>query len=460
MRLVSRGFVPENRKLRRAFEQRGAKVECLNFKFEDTPEGKFIETIIAAQGALEREQNGRQVRQKMEERLKKGYWPFSAPVGYRYCNTREHGRLLTRDEPIASVVQEALEGFATGRFTSQAEVQRFLQDNPIYPKGASGRIHPQRITDIMTRPVYAGLVEYKPWGVALRQGHHEPIIRAKTYDTIQDIRAGVKRMTTRSDIGRDFILRGAVCCADCGVPYRSAWSKGKNKHYAYYVCQTKDCDSYGKSVPRDTLEAAFEALLRKITPSQDLFRLARKMLKDIWDQNLAGAANAKQALKAQIKQAEAQSQKLLDKIIAAENPAILAALEQKFGDLTLSKSILEEKLENTGKDHVSFEEALEHVMNFLSNPWKLWEKGSFEVRRAILKLVLVRPFHYHRKTGPRTPEIAFPFKALGEFGKGNINMVRSGGLEPPRVLPHSDLNAARLPIPPRPHVKAGVLVGV
>ena len=30
-------------------------------------------------------------------------------------------------------------------------------------------------------------------------------------------------------------------------------------------------------------------------------------------------------------------------------------------------------------------------------------------------------------------------------------MVRSRGLEPPRVLPHSDLNAARLPIPPRPH---------
>ena len=33
-----------------------------------------------------------------------------------------------------------------------------------------------------------------------------------------------------------------------------------------------------------------------------------------------------------------------------------------------------------------------------------------------------------------------------------FKMVRSGGLEPPRVLPHSDLNAARLPIPPRPLV--------
>jgi hypothetical protein len=30
-------------------------------------------------------------------------------------------------------------------------------------------------------------------------------------------------------------------------------------------------------------------------------------------------------------------------------------------------------------------------------------------------------------------------------------MVRMKGLEPSRVLPHSDLNAARLPIPPHPH---------
>ena len=32
-------------------------------------------------------------------------------------------------------------------------------------------------------------------------------------------------------------------------------------------------------------------------------------------------------------------------------------------------------------------------------------------------------------------------------------MVRLRRLELPRVLPHSDLNAARLPIPPQPHTK-------
>ena len=53
-------------KLRREFLKRGANIECLNFRFEDTPEGKFIETVIAAQGELEREQNRRQVVQKMK----------------------------------------------------------------------------------------------------------------------------------------------------------------------------------------------------------------------------------------------------------------------------------------------------------------------------------------------------------------------------------------------------------
>ena len=41
-------------KLRQELAAYGATVECLNFKFEDTPEGQFVETVIAAQGQLER----------------------------------------------------------------------------------------------------------------------------------------------------------------------------------------------------------------------------------------------------------------------------------------------------------------------------------------------------------------------------------------------------------------------
>lgn len=60
-------------KLRREFAVRGAMIECLNFRIEDTPEGKFIETVIAAQGELDREQNRRQVVQKMKARVENGF---------------------------------------------------------------------------------------------------------------------------------------------------------------------------------------------------------------------------------------------------------------------------------------------------------------------------------------------------------------------------------------------------
>lgn len=64
-------------RLRTELISRGAVLQCLNFNFEDTPEGRFVETVIAATAQLDREQNKRQVIQKMKARLSSGYWPYN-----------------------------------------------------------------------------------------------------------------------------------------------------------------------------------------------------------------------------------------------------------------------------------------------------------------------------------------------------------------------------------------------
>lgn len=69
----------------------------------------------------------------MRARIEQGFWVFQAPVGYQYTRSRRGGKTLIRNEPLASIVQEALEGFAAGRFTSQAEVKRFLEAQPEFP---------------------------------------------------------------------------------------------------------------------------------------------------------------------------------------------------------------------------------------------------------------------------------------------------------------------------------------
>lgn len=127
------------------------------------------------------------------------------------------------------------------------------------------------------------------------------------------------------------------------------------------------------------------------------------------------------------------------------------SLESRFTRLELSKAELEERLAKTGQTVKPFEEALEHAMRFLSNPWELWKNGTFELRRTILKMVLTTPIHYHRETGVRTPKLSFPFKVLMANCTQEFEMVRAVGLEPTRAQGPTDFKSGMSTIPSRPH---------
>lgn len=261
-------------KLRRAFKLRRAGIECLNFKFEDTPEGKFVETILAAQGELEREQNSRQVTQKMQARVMNGYWAFCPPIGYRYAVVAGHGKLLVRDEPLASIIAEALEGYASGRFEGIAEVKRFLEGQPAWPRDKNGGVHFERVNEIFNRPLYAGYITVPKWNISLQPGKHEPLVDFTTWKRVQDRLNGVARAPTRKDINADFPLQGFVTCACCERPMTAAWSKGRNGHYPYYICHTKGCSEFRKSIRRERIEGEFADLLQDLTPARAATRCA------------------------------------------------------------------------------------------------------------------------------------------------------------------------------------------
>lgn len=334
-------------KLRREFDMRGVGLECLNYKFENTPEGRFAETMFAAHGQLEREQNSRQVTQKMTARMEKGYWVFPTAVGYRYAEDKAHGKILVRDEPVASIVAEALEGFANGRFKSQVEVKHFLESKPDFPKsGKNGYVHPTRVRDMLRRAIYAGYVEKREWGVGLHKGQHEPLISFATYERIQANLDGIVYAPARKDINEDFPLRGFVLCDDCGEPMTSCWSKGRNKHYPYYLCDTPDCASKRKSIPRAKIEDGAEAILRSMQPAKQLMAMAKAMFKDIWDMRLAEAEESQAKLKTQVREIEKKVNSLLDRLVDTTRPSVIQAYEDKIEKLERDKIRLSEQAEN------------------------------------------------------------------------------------------------------------------
>ncbi len=239
----------------------------------------------------------------------------------------------------------------------------------------------------------------------------------------------------RANIGEDFALRGFAMCGDCGKPLRSSWPKGKYKRYAYYLCQTKGCDSYGKSIPRDKLEGAFGEVVKTLEPSPKLFQMATVMFKDAWAARLGQAKDATQSVRRQIADTEKQIENLLDRIMSASSDSVIGAYENKIARLERDKHRLTENLINQMPPRGRFEDMLELSLQFLSSSWKLWESGDFILRRTLLRLAFTSGFSYHRNEGARTPEISLPFKALGVFsGGGNLSGASRGTRTPDLVL--------------------------
>jgi site-specific DNA recombinase len=55
----------------------------------------------------------------------------------------------------------------------------------------------------------------------------------------------------------------------------SCWSKGRNKLYPYYLCDTRGCESNRKSVSRDKIEDGFAEILQSLQPTKELFALGQ-----------------------------------------------------------------------------------------------------------------------------------------------------------------------------------------
>lgn len=414
-------------KLRREFDARKAKVECLNFTFEDTPEGNFIETILASHNELERKQNQRQVIQKHKARLENGYWSFCSPAGYKMGKNPIHGFILNRIEPEASIIKEALEGFANGRFENQVEVQNFFQS-----KKFLGRkyISLDSVKRILTRCVYAGYIEYKPWSVSRRIGHHEPIISLETFEKIQDKLNGKIKVFSRKDNSKEFPLRGFVLCAECIKPMTASWTTGRNGKHPYYHCKTKECELKGKSVKRKEMEDSFEKILKSINPKESVLALTKEILLDVWNKRMTEIDNIKKNHEKELNEVRAKIRNFLDKLSKTENENVIKTYEKEIEKLTNEEQQLENQAQLMRGTKLEFGTALDTTFNFIKNPYIYWMKDDLKSKQLVLKLVFDDRIIYDRQNGFGTAKLSLPLRVFELNALSNSNDVDPTGLEP------------------------------
>lgn len=137
-------------------------------------------------------------------------------------------------------------------------------------------------------------------------------------------------------------------------------------------------------------------LIKDLQPSPGLIVLARAMFRKAWDARAAQSQEIRAAATRQMKAIDKEIATLLDRIMEASNTQVIAVYESKLPDLEHDKALIAEKRSAKTVPAGTFEDQLEPLITFLSNPLKLWETGSVFVRRTILKLAFAERIKYDR----------------------------------------------------------------
>ncbi|GAB4182347.1 MAG: hypothetical protein Tsb002_03500 [Wenzhouxiangellaceae bacterium] len=416
--------------LRTAIAATGAVLASPSIEFGEDPDSILVENLLASVSQHHRQKNAEQVRHRRRSRMLNGYWVHFAPRGYSYIEAKEGGKILVRDEPLASIIAEGLEGYASGRFQLKAEVKRFWENFPAFPKNRKGTITNEEVNRILSRVVYAGYIQSDIMNVSLRQAKHPPLISLQTWQKIQQRMLEKPKTPARKDLSEDFPLRGACLCAECDKPLTACWSKGRNKHYAYYYCYNKACSASGDAIKREVLEAEFEALVQRLRPSASLHKAASAMISTWWGYRHEQLQALQQQIKKEVRALNQQIEQIMDRLLTTDSMTLVNNYEGRIKKLETQKAVLNEKAAATPQKLRSYDESVRTVMDFLSNPYQLWATGRMQDRQTLLKLAFPKGLRYCRNEGLRTAGIPLVFKVFGGSDTPENELAEREGFEP------------------------------
>lgn len=396
---------------------------CLNYRFDDSPEGMFVETVLAAGNELERLQNARQVGQKMRSRLEDGYWPFASKKGYDMIDDPLHGKLCVPNNEGA-VLAEALEGFADRTFPRKIDACRFLVEKGIWKKE-----YIDKFTEILKDSFYAGYIEYPAWDVTKRDGHHKAIISLETFEKNQKILKKEPLMVkVRKDMSEDFPIRGLVYCDHCNGHLTAAFSK---KIFPYYICHNKACEFYGKSIPKNIIEAGFLAVLQKNTLKTEIDALVGVVFDRVWDQEIRSVEALKANKTKERQELDKMAIELTKAMFDAKTTQTKNLFERQLDDVAKRIEELDAELENKIDLSIPYRTALNKATELLKYPYNIWQTMNVTEQHRLFFFIFEEKLPYNQITGYRTDKISSISALFEEFSNENSSYVDLGGIEPP-----------------------------
>lgn len=415
-------------KLRTAFKSRNVLLRCLNYNFDESPEGKFAELIMSGQAELERSQNARQVVQKQRARMLLGYHPFGAKRGYKQEKFAEHGMLSIRKEPDATYLQEALEGFSTGLFQRKIDACKFLVEKGFW-KNQRPEKYIDKFSEILKDSFYAGFVEYSAWEVERQDGKHEGLVSLDVFELNQKrLNKEETGRKIRVDINPEFPMRGLIVCGYCKEHVTSGKTRGRSSVYPYYVCHNRDCENYGKSLKKEDVEVGFDEFLQKQKLKKDVSKVVDVIFDKAWKKEVGEFELTSKKSEKDILKLEKQIEELSIEIIESKSESFKNAIRKQVEKLEDKLTAQEQGINRENIDlSIPYRTALDKATGLLNNPYKIWKKLDVFEKQKLFFFIFDEKIPYHQKDGYRTAEKPYSIRLFEDFVSTKPQDVDIGG---------------------------------
>ncbi|XCA33361.1 MAG: recombinase family protein [Wolbachia endosymbiont of Polyergus mexicanus] len=210
----------------------------------NTPMGKFVQTVLSGAAQLEREMIVERVKNKIATSKEQGLWMGGTlPLGY---DVKDKGLIISEKE--AKTVKHIFERYLELR--SMAELARELNREGYRTK--SDIFKKATMRRIITNPVYIGKIRHYE---KQYEGKHEAIIEEEKWKKAQEL---IKNQPYRGVRYEEALLKGIIKCKSCNVNMTLTYAKKENKRYRYYVCNNhlvgKSCASKSRNIVAGEIE--------------------------------------------------------------------------------------------------------------------------------------------------------------------------------------------------------------
>ena len=368
----------------------GIRIESIDERFDDSPAGRFLESMLAATAQFDNDVRSERTFNGMKEAVSQGRWVWQAPRGYR--NVRIGNKATIEPDPrTAPLIQKCFTQLASGQ-ARPIDTRKWLAEQGLV-------VSRSQFYRMIINKVYIGVIE----AFGLQQQGAPPYLPLVSESTFLKAKEAfrIRRGPRTYQIDHpEFPLRGTLRC-ECGKVLTACWAKGRTERYAYYRCRS--CPRVNLS--RDAVEESFSRLLRSIRQRYALTPQVQEILLMAWQEDQALRTTRRSTLEKEIRKIEELQKALALKNAEGVLPDGLA--REQIEELETKRMVLRTQFLDLGTDEPNIRPVLDHARRFLASLPQFWRKSDIAVKKHLLRFLLPHgatvEIHSHIRTAKMEP---------------------------------------------------------